>query len=561
MEQILPGVSIEVRPEGLIIPGQVSISSIGIVGTSSRGPVGEAVIIGSQSEARQVFGPSDAFVASNAGDELSLVRAIELAYDHGALDVIAVRIANGATAAQYLVASASNDCCLLTAATPGSWANQLEINVGAADEPAVVEDEALTGGGTNFNLLHATVAESIRNTVTLLRDGSTIPEVPTIVYNTGAPGAGEVDINTGTGGVTFPVAEAPGAADVVMVTYVVPAANSVRVTLRHGISDEVFTAASGAHLVRLLNLNSDLATGADGTSPGELPTVFASATEFQAFGSGSNASGTNGAAGADYAAGLDVLLDEPAHIIVAAGQSHTDIAADLTAHVAQASSDLNKRERIGIVGSGKQPNGDAEDLGDILEHNVNSDRVVMVAPGVQARDAASGETVSLQGGYAAAAVAGMLAGRSSHISLTNKRLAVAGLEETYTTAELRRLVQARVLALEAKFGFRVVKGITSSTNTAWHQITTRRIVDEAKFGVRSAANPYIGLLNNERVRAAMRSTINSFLTGMVEDEKLVSYELEVTATRDEERRGIARVTIVLRPTFSIDFIKVTMFLE
>jgi hypothetical protein len=48
---------------------------------------------------------------------------------------------------------------------------------------------------------------------------------------------------------------------------------------------------------------------------------------------------------------------------------------------------------------------------------------------------------------------------------------------------------------------------------------------------------------------------------MVEDEKLISYQLDVTATRDEERRGIARVTIVLRPTFSIDFIKVTMFLE
>ena len=155
----------------------------------------------------------------------------------------------------------------------------------------------------------------------------------------------------------------------------------------------------------------------------------------------------------------------------------------------------------------------------------------------------------------------MISGRSSHISLTNKRLAVNSLEENYTTAELRRLVQARVLALEAKLGFRVVKGITTATNTAWHQITTRRIVDEAKFGVRSAANPYIGLLNNERVRAAMRSTINSFLTGMVEDEKLVSYELDVTATRDEERRGIARVTMVLRPTFSIDFIKVTMFLE
>jgi len=76
-----------------------------------------------------------------------------------------------------------------------------------------------------------------------------------------------------------------------------------------------------------------------------------------------------------------------------------------------------------------------------------------------------------------------------------------------------------------------------------------------------AAEPYIGLLNNQRVRSAMRATINSFLAEMVNDEMLVSYELDVTATRDEERRGIARVTMVLRPTFSIDFIRVTMSLE
>ncbi|MGH9536975.1 MAG: phage tail sheath C-terminal domain-containing protein, partial [Terriglobales bacterium] len=169
--------------------------------------------------------------------------------------------------------------------------------------------------------------------------------------------------------------------------------------------------------------------------------------------------------------------------------------------------------------------------------------------------------VTLPGAYAAAAVAGLLASFSAHISLTNKTLAVDGLEQRFTATQLTQLVQSRVLALEQRQGFRIVKGITTSTNTAFAQITTRRIVDFAKFGVRSAATPYIGLLNNERVRAALKSTINSFLTEMVEDEMLVKYDLEVTATRDDERKGIARVIMVLQPTFSIDFIKVTMFLE
>jgi hypothetical protein len=122
-------------------------------------------------------------------------------------------------------------------------------------------------------------------------------------------------------------------------------------------------------------------------------------------------------------------------------------------------------------------------------------------------------------------------------------------------------VKSRVLALEQRQGFRIVKGITTSTNTAWTQITTRRIVDYAKYGVRSAANSYIGLLNNDRVRGALRATINSFLAQMVTDEKLVSYELNVTATREQERQGIVQVTMTLRPTFSIDYIQVTMFLE
>jgi phage tail sheath protein FI len=124
-------------------------------------------------------------------------------------------------------------------------------------------------------------------------------------------------------------------------------------------------------------------------------------------------------------------------------------------------------------------------------------------------------------------------------------------------------LQKRVLVIEERpgLGIRIVKGITTSTNTAFHQITTRRTVDFAKYGVRSAASPYIGKLNNERVRAALKSTITSFLQEMLDDEMLVAFEVDVFATRADEIKGIANVTILLQPTFSIDFIKVTMFLS
>ncbi|MBO9409354.1 phage tail sheath subtilisin-like domain-containing protein [Shimia sp. R9_1] len=560
MEQILPGVSIAVRPEGLITPGVVSISAIGMVGTANKGPVNTPVLIGSPAAAREVFGDADEIVTP--GQELTLIRAIDLAYDHGARDVWAVRIAGATAAADFLIASAGGDCCRLTAATPGSWANAMEINITAAEESAVVSGEEIAGtGAVGLQLAHTTIAESVRNSVSVLAAGASTPTTPAVVHGaTGTPAAGQVEIDPASGALVFAAGEAPAVGDTVTVTYVVPAADSVKVTLRTEALEEVFTAASGAHLVDLVNQatgGSDLVDGTALANAAETPTTFADAFTFETFGAGTNTTGTDGATGGNYTDGFEQLANEPAFIIVAAGQDNSGtIGADLSAHVAAASSDANKRERIGVIGSAP-----GASLNDILDHTLNSDRIVFVAPGVTVSDVVTGDAVTLSGGYAAACVAGMISGAPVNRSLTNKVLNVAGLEDVFTQAELRQMVQNRVLALESRLGFRTVKGITTSTNTAWHQITTRRIVDKAKIGVRSAATPYIGLLNNERVREAMRSTINSFLAEMVLDEELVSYELDVSATRDDEIRGIARVTIVLRPTFSIDFIKVTMFLE
>lgn len=80
-------------------------------------------------------------------------------------------------------------------------------------------------------------------------------------------------------------------------------------------------------------------------------------------------------------------------------------------------------------------------------------------------------------------------------------------------------------------------------------------------GYAKGADPYIGRLNNARVRAALKATLDGFLSQMLMDEMLVGYELDVTATRSQEINGIAAVTMTLKPTFSIDFIRVTMNLE
>jgi hypothetical protein len=273
---------------------------------------------------------------------------------------------------------------------------------------------------------------------------------------------------------------------------------------------------------------------------------------------------------ANYAAGLEALSNEDAHIIVVPGLDVAAAGANLKAHCDTASSDLNKRDRIAIVGSRQMNTG--ESITDFLEYiknsTIDSDRVVFVAPGIVTTDAAkaaAGEeetSITLPGTYAAAAIAGILSSKSAHVSLTNKPLSLKKLEVKFNSGQLESLIgdATRVLVLEERNGPRVVRGITTSTNSAWRQITTRRIVDYAKFGVRSAAQPYIGLLNNDRVRKALKGSINGFLAGMVDDEMVTLYELDVTATRDDEIRGIAKVTMTLQPTFSIDYIKVVMFL-
>jgi Phage tail sheath protein subtilisin-like domain/Phage tail sheath C-terminal domain len=478
-ELILPGVFIEVRPEALIVPGPVSVGNIGIVGTAANGEIGAVEVIGSYADAREKFGPYDAFNPDPAAHPLTLVRALEIAYEHGASTVLAVRVTGTETKAagdnfipawdkntkarkaSHNVAGASGNVAVLKAKSHGSVGNKIKIKI--VDDPA--------------------------------------------------------------------------------------AATKAIVTLTSGAIEEQYNVASGNELVTQVTARSALVTGDGGSANKPAPVAE---TPF--------AGGTNGeeAGAADYKLGLDQLINEDAHLIVAAGLDDATIAANLKAHVEAASTDKIKRDRIAIVGS-------ALGATSATHSSQSSDRLIFVTPGLKVTDSAKAETtpddanVILPGAYSAAAIAGMLSARDPHISLTNKSLSVIGLEKKFTSAELEQLVKASVLALEVRRGHRVVKAITTDTG-AFRQITTRRIVDFTKFGVRSAAEPYIGLLNNDRVRKALKGTINGFLATMVDDEMLVSYELDVTATRDEEIRGIAKVTMTVRPTFSIDFIKVVMFL-
>ncbi|MFL5539933.1 MAG: phage tail sheath subtilisin-like domain-containing protein [Longimicrobiaceae bacterium] len=571
-EMILPGVYIEVRPEGLISAGQITVGTVGIVGTARKGPVGKATLLASAGQAREIFGGPDPFADPvNADNPLTLMRALQLAYANGASRIWAVRVAAGtpAEASLPLAAVGGGTAIVLEASSPGTWGNDIEVNVTAAAGPAVVSDFRVTFAGAppaGFGLGHPVTVGDPRNRIRLFRASSGTTQVLTLEPGVAAPATtGHAAIDAATGHVFFSAADAAVAAgDRMSATFVVPQGDARQVTLRWGSVTETYVVADGRHLAQLLNPvnnagGSSLARGdiGAGTTPAALPDSFASPTTFRLFASGTPGTDGADAGDLDYAAGLELLLAEEAHIIVAAGQGE-GIANELLEHVQNASTDRMKRDRIGVLG------GEGTTAASFAAHQVASDRLIFVGPGVQVMDVpvgkAEAQKVTLPGSYAAAIVAGMLSARAPHVSLTNK--VVAGIETVdprLSPPELEQLVQARVLALEVRNGVRVVKGITTDDG-AFKQITTRRIVDYAKYGVRSAAGPFIGLLNNDRVRKAMKGAISGFLAGMIDDEMLVAYELDVTATREEEIRGIARVTMTVKPTFSIDYIKVTMFL-
>ena len=641
-EMIIPGTYIDVRAEGLISAGRVATGIVGVVGTSSRGPVGLPVTLASFANARDLFGLPDSYARPEDGSNpLTLVRALEHIYNNGASTVVAVRVAGSSSAnASYAVLNgAGQTVATLAAKTPGSWGNNINIAIAPAEEDCRVDGETHVSDFGRLN--YGGVIQSAENRLRIFRGTTrrndtvnlvykrtvkdeTVVRSPTppiyqlanrpveavnavnairvvkangselvfdagdILYNSGnPPAAGEVNINTTTGELTFgtppdpqdsvsatytvghaaPAAgevlvttwdgsltyatgEAPSQAngDRLVASYVVDRANCAAVTLTYEAVREAYTVPDGRLLVELINSTSALVDAqVDATHGGDKPKDGLSAY----FGTGSNTPGNNGAdAGRDeYAAGLESIANMLVNIVVLAGQDVKQMGAVLEGHLnATAQTDL---ERIGVIGA------PGTSLAQALGHTAASDRMIVVAPGLRYPDG-----TRLTAAYTAAAVAGLISSLPVQASLTNKPLAIPGLDLSLNRGEQEQAIKRNLLTVVDKSGFRVLKGVTTQgEGQPFAAIPTRRIVDYAKYGVRSAANPYLGRLNNTRVRSAMQATLEAFLTRMVEDEALTGFDLSVSATRAQEIAGEVAVVMTLQPTFSIDFIRVVMNLR
>lgn len=545
-EMIIPGTYIEVRSEGLIGVSGIATGNLGAVGTASKGPIDEAVILSSFAEARETFGDYDAW-AGGASDELTLVRALQLAFANGASTVYAVRTAHAsAAAASRTFTDATGDVITFTGKTPGTWAHDVTVQIKAAGANAVVEDRRSVVAAGIPQPLHFNIANSSGNLVKVVKN-LTGKILRYGLRTSGVAAKGKtVIVAPATGIMTFHADDVPVNGDTVIATYQVDKAFAREVTIAYGPAKEVYNVADANDLAGDVNRLSRIVTATVSAAGG--PRLPDATSEPFPLGGASN--GANAAPSA-YALSLEKLDFEPVNISILAGLSVTDAAPILLGHVETAEN--NGRDRIAVAGA------DGDDPAAVAANAdaVSDDRLILVAPGVKTIDLAKGADSTLPPAYGAAAIAGLIASLAVQVSPTNKTLAIGGISRDYNDGEIKKLINSRVLVLEKKAGFRVMKGITTDIG-AFKQISVRRIVDYAKAGTRLGCLPYIGKLNNARVRAAMKATLNGFLADMVLNEALTEFQLQVTATREQEIAGVCLVTMYLKPTFSIDYIKVIM---
>lgn len=306
--------------------------------------------------------------------------------------------------------------------------------------------------------------------------------------------------------------------------------------------DLVMDPSSENYLVEYLNKNSNLVTAE--VLKSNIKPSNSNLGEVE-----SNLSG--GITGAisieDYEAALDKLEGDPDVDMVAACEvtDHT-IHALIDAHCRKMSTDAKNRIGLGTVTKG-------ESIKEICKRTnaLASDRFVLVAP---------------YGNLGA--VAGLISRLNYYESPTFKPLSgISKLEACYTPSEQMELLKAGVIPLEAQRGrgIIVVKGISTSKE----QISVTRIADHSVRGVKNIADLFIGTLNSQSGRMALKGKITEFLMGMEREGSIVpstdgkdpAFFVDVFSSQMDFGQGIVRLDMAVRPVRAMDYIYATIKVE
>jgi hypothetical protein len=267
------------------------------------------------------------------------------------------------------------------------------------------------------------------------------------------------------------------------------------------------------------------------------------------------AGATDADAGA-YRQALALLENEAdVDMVLVSVQDTTDITrvggiyADVISHCNRLSA-LSQ----GRIGFGQVPGATPKAIAtaaDKLIASLVSDRFVLVAPaGV------------------VGAVAGMTGSLDYFQSPTFKRLSGLGEPSPALGVESQQeLLRKNVVPVVAQRGRGVIvlRGLTTDND----QISVRRVADHAVRGVKTIGELFIGRLNNEEGRGALKQKLVEFLVQMQKEGAIVpstdgtdpAFKVNVYSSQQDFAQGIVRVDLAVRPVRAIDYIYATVLVQ
>jgi hypothetical protein len=557
---VVPGVRVEARFD-VLPPLPAPAGIIGIVGVVDR-PVTppRLLAVTKPVEVAQLLGP---------GTEVSMPEVMH-ALANGAAEVVVADVQGGSHARLQLPNANTSPAVLLRSRSRGAWSPPLHVDVKAIRNAA---------------------GDTVRISLRILRGGRVVEHWDDLVVDPGQPGDLFDTINTqsryvvavdpGFAGerpaagtyalaadgtpVAVPVAGetttlftlAPAAsADPTNVTVVISGGSADDVTvrvLRGGAEVERFGGLSmdpdsADHLPTALLSRSSLVVARPASSLPAGERLPAQTTEPLPFDNGSS---PNVAA---YRTAIDLLAEDPRIDLVVAsmgagrpdGEVH-QIHQALVAHAVARADAGAPRIAIGSVTANEQA-----DLDRIRDHaaQVRHRRFVLVAPP-----------------GAAGAVAGMVGRLTPELSPTFKPVPLHGVAAaTYREGQLNRLLGSThnvvVVQQRANRGVVVLRGI----DTTGDQISVTRVADACIRETKAIAENFIGRLNTDESRAALREQIVATFTRMERAGWLVpstdgedpAFIVDVYSTQQDFAQGIVRIDIAVRPVRAIDFIYATI---
>ncbi len=555
---VVPGVRVEARFD--VLPPLPAASGIlGVAGIVDRLPRGGGLVgVTKTSEVRQLLGPGS----------VTSMPEVTHALANGASEVVISPVAGGRPAVARLLNAQSEEVLRLRTRSNGAVGNALRAEIrtvtNAANEIVRVTLRLLRGGRVLETFADLQVApgqpddlfEAINTQSSLViavdpgfanvapRPGTyAFADTPQTLIPEPLPGTRTLLSMT-------PAADADPAGLSVTIEAGANGTQQVRVFQR-GLQEEfvdlVMDPDSDRYLPSVLAAESRLVrfTSLSSRETNRLPSGTAQPVEF-----------TEGESPtvAQYQEAIDRLSDDPRIDIVLAsiepGRSNQDVREvhqALVAHAVAMADNAAPRIAFGSITEAERA-----DLAQIREHSalVRNRRFALVAP-----PGAEG------------AVAGLVGRLNPRDSPTFKPVPLFGVPPArFRESELNRLLGAttNLLVVQERVGRGVV--VLRGLDTSGDQISVTRVADIAIRETKAISENFIGQLNSEEARLALKQQIVATFTRMEREGSLVpstdgtdpAFTVDVYSTQLDFAQGIVRVDIAIRPVRSIDYIYATL---